>query len=314
MTLPRQSDLATGMRRVRTALLARAEELRAEGRAIPEIAGKLLRPLVAWSLVPADARDRLDERFWSGSLAIQMVHEASLLHDDVLDHATLRRGEETVVARDGVGAAVVGGDRILTSAYAVADAAALPAFLGGFIRAVEATVAGEVAQGRTRGRFLAESEYEDIIRGKSGELFASAVHLAALCGGVDLAPEIGLRIGSLYQRVDDLLDYCAAIEQDKPALQDWRQRKWTFPLGSAGIDTWELSEEEVLVRLRSGAPAPLLEGVAGLEATAEALIEDVAQVTDPAPLGEILRMWCDAARSGVERELEATSPPLLQVS
>jgi geranylgeranyl pyrophosphate synthase len=302
------------MRRVRTALASHAKDLRAEGRAIPEIAGKLLRPLVAWSLVPSDIREELDEGFWSGALAIQMVHEASLLHDDVLDHATLRRGRETVAARDGVGAAVVGGDRILTSAYTVADVAALPSFLGGFIRAVEATVAGEVAQGRARGRFLSDSEYEDVIRRKSGELFASAVHLAAICGGVDLAPEIGLRIGSLYQRVDDLLDYCAAIEQDKPALQDWRQRKWTFPLGIAGIDTWELSEEEVVVRLRSGAPAPLLECVADLEATAEALIRDVALVTDPTPLDEILRMWCAAARNGVEGELAATWPALRQVS
>lgn len=311
---PARHGMAGGMRRVRKALGRCADDLRGQGRAVPPVTGKLLRPLVAWALVPEDRRRALDDRFWSGALAIQMVHEASLLHDDILDDASLRRGEATMAAREGVGSALVAGDLYLTSSYVVAAGSHSSSFLPAFLRAVEATVAGEVAQGASRGRVLDEKEYEGIIRAKSGELFAAAVILAAEFGGVDLAPEVGLRIGSLYQRVDDLLDYCTAVDQDKPALQDWRQRKWTFPLGCADVDGWDIDEAALVARLRSGAPSPLARALSSIEAQADALLRDVAARADASVLAEILEMWCGAARRGVEAELAAALPSLRQVS
>ena len=80
-----------------------AAELRGQGVPVPPMEGKVLRPLVAYALVPPGLRDGLDGRFWAGALAVQMVHEASLLHDDILDHASERRGRETLVSRSGVG-------------------------------------------------------------------------------------------------------------------------------------------------------------------------------------------------------------------
>ena len=64
----------------------------------------------------------LDERFWFGALAIEMVHEASLLHDDILDEAPQRRGKPTMAAAAGVGPALVLGDHLLTGAYRAAAA------------------------------------------------------------------------------------------------------------------------------------------------------------------------------------------------
>ena len=106
-----------------------AAELRERGVPVPALEGKVLRPLVAYALVPPELRQELDSRFWAGALAVQMVHEASLLHDDILDHASERRGRETLVSRQGVGPALVLGDHYHSWAYRAAAAASATAFL-----------------------------------------------------------------------------------------------------------------------------------------------------------------------------------------
>jgi len=176
-----------------------------------------------------------------------------------------------------------------------------------FTRAVERTVEGEHRQGAARGRFLDEDTYESLIRGKSGELFGAAAVLASVVGGEPVPVDLGLRIGSLYQRVDDLLDYCTSLRRDKPALQDWRQRKWTFPLGLAGVDRWELPEADVLNALRTGPTPPLFQGVVSLEDRARRIVSDAERaIGDARDLADILESWCGAARTGVEHDLAAT--------
>lgn len=291
---------------VRERVEAEAARARAQGLGVPEISGKLLRPLVAYALVPEASRSELDSSFWAGALAIQMVHEASLLHDDILDGAAKRRGTATIQAREGTATALVLGDHYLTSAYVVATRAGRPEFFEAFARAVERTVAGELRQGATRGERLEESTYEAIIRGKSGELFGVCARLASTCGGAPIPAELGLAIGSLYQRVDDLLDYCTSLQHDKPALQDWRQRKWTFPLGLAGVERWDLSEAELLAALREGPRPVLILGLEALEARAAQIIRTAGRHrADTALLASILDCWCGAARRGVDADLGA---------
>jgi len=311
--------LERALREVRDGVEEQAAAARDRWLGVPEISGKLLRPLIAYALVPESARDSLDAPFWSGALAVQMVHEASLLHDDILDGADLRRGRATVQARSGIASALVLGDRYLTSAYVVASGTRSRDFMEGFALAVERTVAGEMRQGATRGQILDEEAYEAIIRGKSGELFGACALLSSVTGRAPVPAELGLAIGSLYQRVDDLLDYCTEIEQDKPALQDWRQRKWTFPLGLAGVDRWDLRESELLARLRTGPHPVLLQGVEALEAQARAIVTDAARsIGDTTLLEAVLESWCAAARRGVESELATLdgehSRPLDQAS
>lgn len=307
---------------VETAMRAAAEHYATGGLGIPEVSGKLLRPMVAWALLPPERRADPGASFWAGALAIQMVHEASLLHDDVLDDAAHRRGAPTLQARSGIGAALVAGDRYLTSAYVVALDTRSREFVEAFARSVERTVEGEMRQGASCGVSLDEPTYESIIRAKSGELFGAAAVLASVTGGEPVPTELGLRIGSLYQRVDDLLDYCTAAACDKPALQDWRQRKWTFPLGVAVVSGWDHSEEEVLDALRSGPDPALLRAVRELETRASEILRDAGRaVGDTDALAAILEAWCAAARRGVERELEcaesssgggSTEPPTLE--
>lgn len=210
--------------------------------------GKLLRPLFAFALVPPEARTHLDERFWSGALAIQMVHEASLVHDDVIDGAEVRRGRPTVLAEKGVAAAVVLGDHYLTGAYRAAAATGSFEFLGRFTQAVERTVAGEIAQGRAAGVRASPEEYDRAITGKSGELFGIAGALVSTVTGLGQADEryeLGRTFGNFYQRIDDLLDYCHLARTGKPPLQDYRHGKWSWILDLAGVDGFGLEEEAV---------------------------------------------------------------------
>jgi phytoene synthase len=296
-------------------LAAVAGELRSEGVPVPPLEGKLLRPAVAFALVPEAERIAVDAEFWRGALAIQMVHEASLLHDDILDQADLRRGEETLVARRGVGPALVLGDHYLTASYRAAAGVGSPVFLSHFIEAVERTVAGEVAQGRSCGELLDDARYQEIIEGKSGELFGAAAVLASTrATGIDAgqARRLGCGIGALYQMVDDFLDYCPEARTGKAPFQDYHQRKHTFVLREAGINEFGLPDSEVHRRLFTPAAAgstAMDACLARLDSLQRHLAVRCEQIFGHSEaLTAILRGWVEAARSGLTAEVGARSP------
>lgn len=323
---------------LREAMAQLGESLREEmGIPLPRVGGKLLRPMVALAASTGHggrAGDRPGEGGGSdgasgpdpssgllaGALALQMVHEASLLHDDILDDCALRRGEASLAARAGHAAALVEGDHLLTGAYRVAASTGSLPFLVCFTRAVERTVAGEKAQARAVGRWLAEDEYREIIVAKSGELFGCAASLAAnLAGEAEAAARdraLGIRIGELYQRVDDFLDLCPGADLGKPPLLDLGQRKWTWPLAETGDNAFP-PEEEMGAFARSlfaspaggeggepsGGPSPMARALARLEEEATALVSawreaHPADGLVPALVGQ----WIELVRDTLRRE------------
>lgn len=294
-------------REVEAGLAAVADTLAAQGLPVPALEGKLLRPLVALALVPPALRPRLDERFWCGALALQMVHEASLLHDDILDGALERRGRATVQSRAGLDTALVLGDHYLTAAYRVAARAEAPQFLERFIHAVERTVAGEIAQGRAAGRRVSPSEYREIITGKSGELFGASAALAGAVfdlGDIEARVAFGRDLGALYQQVDDLLDYCPASGTGKPPLQDYRQRKWTWMMDLAGLEHFSMSEEEVLRTMHTSqatGASPVHRAVSGIEQATEQLrLRARALAPGDTLVDEVLTAWVRTAMRASE--------------
>ena len=297
--------------RVRENLVRVARTLSAEGLPRPALDGKVLRPLTAYLTVPEERRRELDDRFWWGALAVEMVHEASLLHDDILDEAPERRGRPTLSAASGIGPALVLGDHLLTGSYRAAVAADSPEFLRIFIRSVERTVAGEIAQEQSQGRLLGEEEYFRIITGKSGELFRAVFSLAPTLLGVG-SPEtvgaIGARLGCLYQMVDDFLDYCPDADRGKVPLQDLRQRKWTWPLGLIGAEDFAMTEPDVLIRLfsRPGpvAPSPMESGVERMQREFEALVHELRdQGLETRLLGILLDGWASQLEHSTAKEV-----------
>jgi 15-cis-phytoene synthase len=293
---------------LRAGLGEAAADLGRRGLPVPSLDGKLLRPLAAYLALPDSLRrssGRHGAAFWSGALALEMVHEASLLHDDIVDAADLRRGVPTLAARYGPGRALVRGDHLLTASYRVAAEAGLPSFMAAFVRAVERTVAGEIRQGETAGTAISLDTYREVVEGKSGELFGVALALAAALRGEDTEPATasGRRLGALYQMVDDFLDYCPGTVHGKPAFQDLRQRKWTFVLsgfeGGLPAAATALEDEGDAFTTRLTIPAAggsiLRRALATLEAEADEVVE-----TMPAPaLAELVESWLRAARTAL---------------
>ena len=294
---------------LREGLAQAAERMAALGLPTPHPEGKLLRPLFALAMVPADRWADLDERFWTGALAIQMVHEASLLHDDVLDAATERRGRPTVAAEQGLGKALVLGDHYLTASYRAAAATGSFEFLTLFAEAVERTVAGEIAQGAAAGTVLTLPEYEAAILGKSGELFGAAAILGGTVAGLgetELRHCLGCSFGSLYQRIDDLLDYCTRADTGKPPLQDYRQGKWSWVLELAGVESFGLESGELTQAIfgprrdRPSAARTALEILGDRQR--ELLVHSVRAGADETTLGALLNQCVDAAARAVTAE------------
>ncbi len=282
-----RSVLAGASSRVAEGLARVGEELRAAGMPVPAWEGRRIRPLVGWAasrrIAPAAPGSPEELRLWRALGAVQLAHEASLLHDDVIDGAPIRRGAPTVVAARGVGAALVEGDHLLTSAYRLAAATRSLAWVDRFARAVERTVAGERAQA-VAGRPPGPGEYEEILLGKSGELLGAALAAPAVLAGHPAAPrhyELGRRIGLVYQMLDDLLDYCPGAGGGKAALADHGRGLWTWPLEFVDAHG-HLPAEEVMRRL--GRPDHA--GTAPVDRAVERLRDEAVRVA--AEAGELL--------------------------
>ena len=272
-----------------------AEEL---GMTVSHPQGKLLRPLTALCFVSPERQKSLTERFWLGCLAIQMVHEASLHHDDVLDGGLERRGSATLLARKGTDASLLLGDLYLTSAYRMAAMTGIKEFLTEFIEAVEVMVRGESIQDTPKATKNHQDSYEKIIRMKSGALFGVAAALPGWTNDANFTPaelrEIGIELGAFYQMVDDFLDYCPASDTGKPKLQDFNNTIWTFVLGSRGNEWFDQSPEEALEAFFSttnGQPSMAEEALRQIQERGSALLKQIRDLGAQPPLTEILSEW-----------------------
>jgi phytoene synthase len=307
--------LAAARARVLEGLAPIREELEAAGMPAPAWRGQLIRPLVGYASGVADGAEPGGPE-WRALAAVQLAHEASLLHDDVVDGAEERRGEPTLAARHGVAVALVEGDHLLTSAYRLAAETGSLDWARLFARSVERTVAGEKAQARSRGRRLDRGAYESIVLGKSGELMGAALAAApAIRGDRDVARyhALGRRVGLVYQMLDDLLDYCAHVETGKPSLLDYESDLWTWPRLLVDLPPG-LSRAEVAERLhrvdadgRSGLDRCL----EGYRAQVETVAREVSELLpDDAVLLALLAGWLRLAEEAVAAGRTVALPPV----
>jgi phytoene synthase len=286
--------------RIRSRLLETGAALMRQGMPELEAAGQLIRPLVAY----AGRRGLDDERFWHAVAAVQLAHEASLVHDDIVDRAAERRGAASVVARVGVARALLRGDHLLTSSYRAAAETGSLDFARAFARAVERTVAGEVRQAALLGRRLDAATYRQVVAGKSGELFGCALATGALIrGDADAAglAELGTRIGRAYQLIDDLLDYLPHAATGKPPLADYRQRQWTWVLDALGEPDFGRDPLELVARMYEPEAAGGEPRIAGLirrvESELDALESDLRRaLPEDRLLPALLQRWRTTVR------------------
>jgi geranylgeranyl pyrophosphate synthase len=196
--------------------------------------GKRVRPLL--TLLCARADVALGEPALRGATAVELLHMATLVHDDVLDRAELRRGRPTVAHAFGVEIAVSAGNYLLARAFQelaeAGDAAAVDALSAAAVGLSE----GEVVQRDDAHRLtVTAAEYERRCERKTADLFAAACRLGALLGRAAPAAaslaEYGRLIGLAFQVFDDILD-CSGDEQatGKRAGTDVRDGTVTLPM------------------------------------------------------------------------------------
>lgn len=199
------------------------------------LGGKLLRPLcVAFA---AKIGRGFGTEACHIAVAVELIHNATLLHDDVIDLGEHRRGAPAARAIYGNAASVLAGDWLLVQAIRRIRRCREPALLDGALETIEKMVAAEALELENRGRLnLEPADYFRVIDGKTAALFRWAMHAGATAGG--LAPDqradlerYGDHLGLAFQLVDDLLDLTGdPAVTGKATLSDLREGKITYPL------------------------------------------------------------------------------------
>jgi octaprenyl-diphosphate synthase len=197
-----------------------------------DLRGKHLRPLCV----------ALASRFGEGftararglAMAVELVHTATLLHDDVVDVAERRRGQPAACVVYGNAASIFAGDWLLVAALRRIAGCGYDGLLDKMLAVIDEMIIAESLQLERRGRVVADrAEYFRIVEGKTAALFRWAMIAGGRSAGLDATCETaleryGLHLGVAFQAVDDELDFADGTGKDP--LVDLREGKMTFPL------------------------------------------------------------------------------------
>ena len=214
--------------------------------------GKRLRPMLL--LLTAQAVGEVESSHHVLAAVVEMIHTATLVHDDVLDDATTRRHVATVNSRWNNETSVLLGDYLFTHAFHLASSleSTLACRLIG--RATNLVCEGELAQIHERGNSeLTEEQYFNIIEGKTAELCAVSCYLGAhFAGGSEATTaamdRYGRNLGIAFQIADDLLDVCGTEQETGKSLgSDLEKQKLTLPL----IHLLQVAPADQAARVRS---------------------------------------------------------------
>ena len=197
--------------------------------------GKRIRPVLV--LLIANAYAYKGKAHHSLAAVIEFIHTATLLHDDVVDESSLRRGKETANALFGNAASVLVGDFLYSRAFQMMVTVGNARVMQIVADATNVIAEGEVLQLlNMHNPDVNEEDYLRVIRSKTAKLFEAAAQLGALISGADeagieAAGEYGRSLGTAFQLIDDVLDYSGnAAEIGKNVGDDLREGKPTLPL------------------------------------------------------------------------------------
>jgi len=247
--------------------------------------GKRLRPLLVFLAAGEVPDDGAQARLVRAAVAVELIHSASLVHDDVLDGASLRRGAPTVVAAAGRTVATATGDLLFARAFAELAAGGELADVRALSAAASALARGELMQRADAwdaavplDRYLHRCEL------KTGSLFEAACRLGALGGGapgeqVDALGLFGRRIGLAFQLLDDVLDVSGpASRTGKARGTDLLDGTVTLPLILARERDQELAQLDVRGLRTAGDAEATCERIAASGALATAKEQALAVV------------------------------------
>ncbi len=198
--------------------------------------GKRIRPALLLLAAKACGADRRDRAVTMASVA-EMMHAATLIHDDIVDHSAMRRGRPSATALWGSDVSVLVGDFLYSRAIQILVADGDMRILRAFADATVSMTGGEILQLQLlRDLKISEADYLRIVTGKTAALMSAASRVGALIANapapsVEALADFGLNLGIGFQLVDDALDYIAREERlGKPVGNDFREGKITFPV------------------------------------------------------------------------------------
>lgn len=232
---PIQSELQEMEMRLRQAVRVEYAPLAEIFEMLIDSGGKRIRPalcLLATKFYPTDS-----EQMYTLAIATELVHAATLIHDDLIDRSATRRGNPTINSRWSGTATVLAGDFLLARAADIAASIENFRVMRIFARTLMMICEGEIRQDFARSHWPPNrAAYYQHIESKTASLFVAATEGGAILSG---APEneiaaltaYGRHLGMAFQMVDDILDFTASeSELGKPVGSDLRQGTFTLPV------------------------------------------------------------------------------------
>lgn len=197
--------------------------------------GKRIRPVLV--LLIANAYSYRGTDHHQLAAVVEFIHTATLLHDDVVDESSLRRGRKTANALFGNAASVLVGDFLYSRAFQMMVSVGDIRIMQILADATNVIAEGEVLQLlNMHDPDVSEERYTQVIRSKTAKLFEAAAQLGALIAGasdkeIEAAAEYGRSLGTAFQLIDDVLDYSGQADDiGKNVGDDLREGKATLPL------------------------------------------------------------------------------------
>lgn len=281
---------------------------------IEDYSGKKLRP--ALLLLAGKACGKVTRDHIVLGVVAEMLHTATLVHDDILDDALLRRKRASINALAGNEVSVLLGDHIFSHAFEISLDVSSPVGAREFSRAMAKTCFGEIMQVHNRNHFeLSEAQYLKIIEGKTAELYATSAMLGAHYAGADEKTcrafyDYGMHLGRAFQIMDDLLDLLGEealvgktlgsdIEKGKPTLPLIRHLEVAPPA----------QREAALAAAKAGNRPELLRLLHATEsfkyaaAKAASFVQSAKKGLEVLPAGELRDLLFDVADFVLSREL-----------
>lgn len=221
-------------------LMSKSEWLTEAVRQLSASTGKMVRPIMT-SLMAGLYTDALPEKTIDSAILLELIHTATLIHDDVIDGAARRRGRPTLNAIFDNRIAVLMGDFVLSSALIGAIQTRDLRIIGIVSAIGRELTEGEIRQFETAERVvLDEAVYLDVIKQKTAVLFRSCAEVAAITveasdADIQVLGDCGEALGLAFQIRDDIFDYYTS-DVGKPTGNDIREGKVTLPLLHALIE------------------------------------------------------------------------------
>ena len=227
---------------------------------IKQRSGKRMRPMLM--LLVAKAFGRVSEVTQHAAIGLELLHTASLVHDDVVDESGERRGQASVNAFYDNKVAVLVGDYILSTALLHVSFTSSDRIVSGLAELGRTLSDGEILQlENISNQTISEEAYYEVIKRKTAALFEACTEIGALSVGaskedVEQARLFGLHLGMAFQIRDDIFDYYESNDIGKPTGNDMAEGKLTLPVIHAVLATDNGTMKDLALKVKKGEVTP----------------------------------------------------------